>query len=252
VAPNDLGDRIRVVVTATNPDGTAAAASASTTGIAPAPVAVTPAPSPTTTSPSKPPAPPSHPTAPSAKALPSLSSAADGVGAKVIVKPGVFAGAPLTRSTTRVMRCTHSCVAVGTPNAHSYKISSADAGAVLRVAETASSAAGSTTVWSVRSLGPITAAGAGYAVLGAGQAAVRGRGGHKLAVVLIRRRVLTVRRPRSSGRGPAHAWACPLSGARGGPPPPCTAVITLHNSGTLRLPSSAAGRVRVVVVVGRG
>jgi hypothetical protein len=246
VAPNDLGDRIRVVVTATNPDGTAAAASASTTGIAPAPVAVTPAPSNSTKSPA------TQPTAPSAKALPSLSGAADGVGAKVIVKPGVFAGAPLTRSTTRVMRCTHRCVAVGGRNARSYKISSADTGAVLRVAETASSAAGSTTVWSVRSIGPIISARAGFAVLGSGQAAVRGRGGDKLAVVLIRRRVLTIRRPRSSGRGPAHAWACPLAGALGGPPPPCSAVITLRTSGTLRLPSSAAGRVRVVVVEGRG
>jgi hypothetical protein len=184
--------------------------------------------------------------------LPSLSGAGDGFGAKVTVTPGVFAGAPLTRSTTRVMRCTHNCVAVGAPNARSYQISSADAGAVLRVAETASSAAGSTTVWSVRSVGPIISAGAGFAVLGSGQAAVRGRGGRKLAVVTVHRRALTIHRPHSrGGTAPARAWACPIAAFPGGPPPRCSAVITLRGSGTLHLPA-AAGKVRVVVVVRRG
>ncbi len=46
VAPNDLGDTIRVIVTATNPDGTAAVISPPTAAIAPAPPApVAPAPS---------------------------------------------------------------------------------------------------------------------------------------------------------------------------------------------------------------
>ncbi|MGZ4233015.1 MAG: hypothetical protein ACXVUE_19120 [Solirubrobacteraceae bacterium] len=245
VAPNDLGDRIRVVVTATNPDGTAAVASASTTGIAPAPVAVARPPSTTTTTP--PPA--SQAPTPSARALPSLSGGGDSVGAKVTVTRGVFAGAPVTRSITRVMRCTHRCVAVGAPNARTYKISSADAGAVLRVTETASSAAGSITVWAVRSVGPITSVRAGFAVLGMGKATLRGRGGRTLAVVVRHGSVLSIRRPRSSGR--ARAWACPIAAVPGGPPPRCSAVTGLLGSGKLRLPSGAGGRVRVVVVATR-
>ena len=247
VAPNDLGDTIRVIVTATNPDGTAAVTSSPTTAIAPArAVVVAPAPSsPTASAPAPPPA------APSAKSLPSLSGGGDGFGAKVTVKPGVFAGAPVTRSVTRVMRCTHNCVAVGAPNAHSYKISAADAGAVLRVVETVSSAAGSTTAWSARSVGPITSATAGFAVLGSGQAAVRGRGGRALATAMLHRGTLTIHRSRSSGQAPAHAWACPVAGVPGGAPPRCSVVITLRRSRSLRLPSVFGGRVRVVVVVGR-
>ena len=244
IAPNDLGDRIRVVVTAANPDGTAAAASASTTGIAPAPVASAPS---TTTTPT--PAPASQATTPSAKALPSLSGGGGNVGAKVTVKPGVFAGARVTRSVLRVMRCTHSCVAVGPPNARTYKISVADSGAVLRVTETASGAAGSTTVWSARSVGPITSVRAGFAVLGTGKATLRGRGGRTLAVVVRHGSVLSIRRPRSSGR--ARAWACPIAAAAGGPPPRCSAVIGLLGRGKLRLPSDAGGRVRVVLVATR-
>jgi hypothetical protein len=247
VAPNDLGDRIRVIVTATNPDGTAAVTSPPTAAIAAAPpVVVAPAPTPTAPAP----APASQATAPSAKSLPSLSGGG-GVGAEVTVRRGVFAGAPVTRSVTRVMRCTHSCLAVGAPNARSYKISAADAGAVLRVIETASSASGSTTVWSARSVGPITSSSAGFAVLSSGQAAVRGRGGRALASAMLHRRVLTIHRSRSSGRAPARAWACPVAGVTGGAPPRCTAVVTLRGSETLHLPSAFGGRVRVVVVVGR-
>lgn len=247
VSPNDLGDTIRVVVTATNPDGTASGTSPPTAAIAPAP----PAPAPS--NPSAPaPAPASHATAPSATSLPSLSGGGDGFGAKVTVKRGVFTGAPVIRSLTRVMRCTHSCTAVGAPNARTYKISSADAGAVLRVIETASSVSGSTTVWSARSVGPVTSANAGFAVLGSGRATVRGRGGRALAIAIVRGRALTIHRSRSGGRAPARAWACPVAGVTGAAPPPCTTVITLRGSGTLHLPSAVRGRVRVVVVAARG
>ena len=245
VAPNDLGDTIRVIVTATNPDGTAAVTSPPTAAIAAAPaVVVAPAPRPAA------PAPASQATAPSAKSLPSLSGGG-GVGTKVTVRRGVFAGAPVTRSVTRVMRCTHNCVAVGAPNAHSYKISAADAGAALRVIETASSASGSTTVWSAGSVGPITSAHAGFAVLSSGQATVRGRGGRALAIAMLHRRVITIHRSRASGPAPARAWACPVEGITGGAPPRCTHVITLRGSGTLHLRSAFSGRMRVVVVVGR-
>ena len=247
VAPNDLGDTIRVIVTATNPDGTAAVTSPPTAAIAPAPPApVAPAPSSATAS-----APAPQATAPSAKSLPSLSGGG-GFGANVTVTRGVFAGAPVTRSVTRVMRCTHSCTAVGAPNARTYKISPADAGAVLRVIESASSASGSTTVWSARSVGPVTSANAGFAVLGSGHAAVRGRGGRALAVAILHGRVLSIHRPRSRGRAPARAWACPVAGVTGGAPPSCMAVITVRGSRTLRLPSTFRGRVRVVVVAARG
>ena len=61
-----------------------------------------------------------------------------GVSAQSLTVTGsVFAGAPVTGAVTRVMRCTHKCVAVGAPNTRTYKIRAADAGAVLRITETA-------------------------------------------------------------------------------------------------------------------
>ncbi|MGZ4330960.1 MAG: hypothetical protein ACXVXL_23510 [Solirubrobacteraceae bacterium] len=262
VSPNDLGDTIRVIVTAINPDGTAAVASAPTAGIAQAPPVVA-----TSAPPSANPHPPAaQRKAPTSMSLPSLSASRSVVGAKVIVKRGVFGGATVTRTVTRVMRCTHSCVAVGAPNARTYKISARDVGAVLRVFETASSGAASTTVWSARSVGPIRSSNAGFAVIRSGQATVRAAAARTLAVVRattpavvgaragtgVRARQLEIRRSGSARGTPARAWACPIAGVPGGPPPRCSAVITLRGSGTLRLPNGAGGTVRVVVVVGRG
>jgi hypothetical protein len=244
-APNDLGDTIRVIVTATNPDGTAAVTSPPTDAIAPAPPA---APAPPPARPTAP-SPAPRATPPTAMSLPSLLGGG-GVGSRVTVRRGVFAGARVTGSVTRLMRCTYNCTAVGAPNARTYKISAADAGAVFRVIETASSPSGSTTVWSARSVGPITSTNAGFAVLGSGRAAVRGRGGRRLAIATRGRRVLTIHRAQPGGR--ARAWACPVAGVAGGAPPRCTAAIALRGSGTLRLPSSFGGRVRVVVVAARG
>ena len=250
VSPNDLGDRIRVIVTATNPDGTAAVTSQPTATIAPAPV-VAVAPAPTPTAPAPTPAPP----VPGDRAQREVAACAcrrSGWGRRQADgQERVFAGAPVTRAVIRVMRCTHNCVAVGAPNARTYKISAADAGAVLRVTETASSAAGSTTVWSARPVGPITSRNVGFAVLGSGRAAVRARGGKTLAFATLRGHLLTLRRSRAGRQARARAWACPVAGATGGPPPRCSAVIGLRGSGTLRLPAGFAGLVRVVIVIAR-
>jgi hypothetical protein len=127
-----------------------------------------------------------------------------------------------------------------------------DAGAVLRVAETVSSRGVSTTFWSSRSVGPIRSAHAGFAVFGSGRVAVRSARGLTLAVVRTYERELKIRRVGSGATTLARTWACPVTLTSGGPPPRCSAVITLRVTGTLRLPSAAGGKVRVVVVLSRG
>jgi hypothetical protein len=60
-------------------------------------------------------------------------------------------------------------------------------------------------------------------------------------------RTVAVRRARGV-RGALKAWACPVSSALGGPPPPCSHAVVLGSGATLRLPSGTTGKVRVVVV----
>jgi hypothetical protein len=48
-------------------------------------------------------------------------------------------------------------------------------------------------------------------------------------------------------KGKLVAWACPATIGAGATPPPCSAKVTLRKSASLNLPSSTAGKVRVVV-----
>jgi hypothetical protein len=247
VSPVDLGDTIRVIITASNVDGSATATSPPTGSIAAAPavagrqggsapVAVVP-----------------HST-PGAMVLPELSGRAS-VGADVSIKRGAFSGAPVSNAVLRVMRCTQTCVAVGARNARRYKISAADIGAVLRVMETAPNRGGSNTIWSGSSIGPVTSASAGFAIVGAGRATVRAANGHPLALASVasaaaaRAHHLDVKLLHVRSR--VRAWACPVTSPPGRAPPRCSPAITFTGSGTLRLPAGAGGKLRVVVVSSR-
>jgi hypothetical protein len=256
-APNDLGDTIRVIVTVSNVDGSATATSAATGSIAAAPVATS------RQGGSAPVAAGPHGAAgqhgaPSATALPEVSGRAS-VGSNLSIKSGAFSGAPASSAVVRVMRCMQTCVAVGARNARSYKISAGDIGAVLRVTETASNGGGSNTVWSGSSIGPVTSASAGYAIVGSGHATVRAGNGRTLALASVSSAASARAHHSAHGpevklrnaRGRVRAWACPVSSARGGAPPRCSPAITFTGSGTLRLPAGAGGKLRVVVVSSR-
>jgi len=162
------------------------------------------------------------------------------------------------------MRCTNVCVAVGTANAGWYTITGADLGSILRVQETASNSGGSTVLWTATYVGPVTSAAAGFALVGHRQAAVLNADGVALATAQVKAmsvaadahiaavggRVLKLHRA-PGVKGPLHAWACPASVPAGGPPPPCTAAVKVRRNGTLQLPATMTGKVRVIVVRGR-
>jgi hypothetical protein len=49
-------------------------------------------------------------------------------------------------------------------------------------------------------------------------------------------------------KGKVTAWVCQVAGKLGGPPPRCTARISLGARASILLPASMPGAVRVVVV----
>jgi hypothetical protein len=252
VSPTDLGDTIRVIVTTSNVDGSATATSAPTGSIAAAPPVVA-----GRQGGSAPVAVGPH-TAPGATVLPELSGRAS-VGANVTIKSGAISGASAGNSVVRVMRCTQTCVAVGARNARRYKISDADIGAVLRVMQTASNGGGSNTLWSGSSIGPVTSASAGFAIVGSGRATIRAANGHSLALASVASAASARAHHAAHGlevklrhaRGRVRAWACPVTSSRGGAPPRCSPAITFTGTGTLRLPAGVGGKLRVVVVSDR-
>jgi len=210
------------------------------------------------------------PAAPRWKTLPMMSGDPGEVGDTITVTPGTWSGPAVSTDTVTMMRCTRACVAVGTANAASYLITSADVGAILRVQETASNAGGSTVVWTTRYVGPVTSVAAGFAVVGIKGATVLNADGAPLAVAQIDPTSVaaeasaasvagvaavaarTVKLRRAPGvRGALHAWACPLVVPTASRPLPCTAAVVVHEKATLRLPESMVGKVRVVVVRGK-
>ena len=52
--------------------------------------------------------------------------------------------------------------------------------------------------------------------------------------------------------GRLTAWACPAALGTGPAPPRCSRKVSLRRTATLRLPASATGALRVVVVKRRG
>ena len=232
----DVGDTLVAVVTATNIDGSRSVVSA------PSPVVL--------------------PLAPRWLTLPAVSSDPGRVGDVLGLTRATWAGPALTGDVTQWMRCTNVCSAIGPPDASSYTIAANDVGAVIRVRETASNAVGSTSAWSTNYIGPVTSAASAAVVLGSGaRALLRSARGAVLASAQLtalaaatansgRRspaRIVELTRARSV-HGTLQAWACPLAGKRGGPPPACSARASLRSAAIMRLPVGAAGRVRVVVI----
>jgi hypothetical protein len=137
VDTTDGGDYLRVVVTATNAYGGSSATSAAF-GPVPATFMST-----------------VRLSGPRWTLRPRISAGPARVGKTLTITPARWASGPLRGKVTRLMRCTKRCVPVGQPNLRHYRITRADVGAVLRVRATASTAAGSTVVWSARSVRPV-------------------------------------------------------------------------------------------------
>ncbi|MHB1834928.1 MAG: hypothetical protein ACYCXW_08175, partial [Solirubrobacteraceae bacterium] len=250
----DVGSTLRVVVTATDVDGSTQATSQASDVVLPA--------------------------APRWTTLPVLATTGGAVGDTITITPGVWGGPAVTSDSIQVMRCTSACVSVASGT--SYTIQNADVGAILRVRETASNAGGGTVVWSALYVGPVGSAGSGSVVMLAGRAIVRGDTGTVLAIAQVsanasastdvvtrhrgggagarsrreaRRparaslRTVTVRRAPNL-RGVLRVWVCPVAApGRGQAPPACTRQLKLRGrSLKIALPAAMTGRVRVVVV----
>jgi hypothetical protein len=163
-----------------------------------------------------------------------------------------------------VMRCTNTCVPTGPSNARRYTIKAADVGSVLWVKETATNGAGTATVWSAASVGPVRSASSAAAVVSGRQTALRNSRGATLAFATVSppapngdfgglrsaSRIIGLRRARGVA-GPLWAWVCAVNGTTAGSPPKCTRRISVAARANLRLPASVTGTVRVVVRLGR-
>jgi hypothetical protein len=186
-----------------------------------------------------------------------LISGTGRVGATVTMTPGTWSGPVVTSDTTELMRCTNVCVPRTTDRTST--VADGDLGAILRVRETASNLGGETVVWSSRYVGPIVSAQAAAAVLTSAETPLRNAQGAKLALAKLSGATAHAAAAKAKGarvtlrraarvKGKLVAWACPAAIAAGATPPPCSAKVTLRRSATLKLPASAAGKVRVVVV----
>ncbi len=239
----DVGHTLVAVVTATNPDRAVPATSQPSAVVLPA--------------------------APRWKALPAISQDPGHVGDMLTITPGVWSGPSVTTDTVELMRCTNVCLSVPMAAGGTYTIITADTGAILRVRETATNAGGTTVVWSSAYVGPVSSITAGWAVVGAGQAAVRNVQGAVLAfaqvsgppaltadttglvhTLIARHRQVKLRRAKGV-TGTLRAWVCAVGSSRRAAPGACTRRITVHGSATLSLPASMTGRVRIVVVRSR-
>jgi len=191
---------------------------------------------------------------------PRISAGAGRVGATLTITPARWAGR-LRGKVTRVMRCTYICVTVGSANATRYTITPADVGSVLWVREIASSATGSTVVWSSGSVGPVASPSSAAVVISGGRTALRNSRGATLAFATIRSiaptgdaaparagsRTLALRRALGVS-GPVTAWVCKTARTSAGAPPKCTRRVSLKSRTTVSLPEWMRGAVRVVVV----
>jgi Polysaccharide lyase len=133
----DVSYTLRVIVTATNRNGSAAATSAQTAVVAPA----------ATAPPPPPPPPPSTNVPPSNETLPTVSGTAQ-QGQTLTASTGSWSGTtPMTYSYTW-QRCGAggaSCAPIAGATSASYVLAAADVGSTLRVSVTASNSAGSAT-----------------------------------------------------------------------------------------------------------
>jgi hypothetical protein len=236
---------VRVVQTATNPDGTVSATSAPSPVVKPALPAIT--------------------TPPKITGRPL-------VGVTVTATPGVWSAA--TEITTKVLqwwRCKPVCALIANGGATDYPITSADAGAILRLSETATGPGGTLMVWSPTWIGPVQSSTTGARTFSAGASGLVRAGGVAVASASVGRvagaagvaRAAAVKKPAASGsakagpvrvtlrrRGPASrklkAWACVTRPALDDRQP-CTKAVVLHARTVLKLTVAKGQRVLVVV-----
>jgi hypothetical protein len=132
----DVSYTLRVIVTATNRNGSAAAISAQTAVVTAA-----------STPPPPPPPPPSSPVPPSNTALPGISGTAQ-QGQALNASTGSWSGSTPMTYTYQWQRCNTSggaCASIAGATAASYALATADVGSTMRVSVTASNSAGSAT-----------------------------------------------------------------------------------------------------------
>ncbi|HEY4098390.1 MAG TPA: hypothetical protein VGM33_22890 [Baekduia sp.] len=237
---------LRVVQTATNPDGAVSATSAPSPVVKPALPAIT---------------------------TPAGILGRPLVGVTVTATPGVWSSA--TEITTKVLqwwRCKPVCVEIANGGATDYTITSADAGAILRVSETATGPGGTLMLWSPTWIGPVQSSTTGARTFSAGTSGLVRAGGVAVASASVGRvaaaasvaRAAAVRKkPAASGsakagpvrvtlwrRGPASrllkAWACVTRPALDDRQP-CTKAVALHARTVLKLTVAKGQRVLVVV-----
>jgi hypothetical protein len=244
----DARARLRVVQSATNPDGTVSAATPVTAPIVPA--------------------------KPGVMVAPRLTGVgrAD-VGKTITLTPGAWSGA--TEITSKVLefwRCNPRCTALSTGGAGSYVLTDADAGALIRGSETATGPGGTVVSWASAWIGPVhsaTAATSAFAARG-GTAVLRTSSGVALASATVGSSVggvaraaaasakvrdrtvrITLKRARRAPEGKLRAWAC-LAKVAGDEASPCTKAVSLGTRrATLRLKVAKGASVRVTVVRSR-
>jgi hypothetical protein len=243
----DARARLRVVQSATNPDGTVSAATPVTTAILPA--------------------------KPGLMVAPRLTGVgrAD-VGKTITLTPGSWNGT--TEITTKVLefwRCDPRCVALSTGGAGSYVLTDADAGALIRGSETATGPGGTVVAWASAWIGPVhsaTAATSSFAARG-GTAVLRTSTGVALASATVgssssgvaraaaaapirdRTVKITLKRVKRAPKGRLRAWACLAKPAAADTSPCTTAVVLGARRATLRLKVAKGAAVRVTVVRSR-
>jgi hypothetical protein len=237
----DARKRLRVMHTATNPDGSAG-------GPTPVTVAVVPA-------------------APGLMSAPRLAGVgrAD-VGKTVTLTPGSWSAATeITSKVLQFWRCAPRCVALSTGGAGTYTLDDADGGALIRGSVTATGPGGTLVAWASASIGPVhsaTTASSSFAARGGtatlrtstgvalASATVAPSAGARAAAAVARTRAvkITLRRAARAPKGRLRAWAC-LARPAATETAPCTRAIALGaRRATLRLKVARGAAVRVVVV----
>ncbi|WP_445150998.1 hypothetical protein [Baekduia sp. Peel2402] len=243
----DARKRLRVVQSATNPDGTVTAATPVTVPIVPA--------------------------KPGLMTTPRLTSTgrAD-VGKTITLTPGSWNGTTeITSKTLEFWRCNPRCVSLTTGGAGSYVLTNDDAGALIRGSETAVGPGGTIVAWASAWVGPVhspTVASSSFAARG-GTEVLRTSSGMALASATVAAstggvaraaaagsgtRDRTVRvsltRAKKAPKGKLRAWACLVKPAAD-ETTPCSKAITLTRRATLKLKVAKGARVQVTVVRAR-
>jgi hypothetical protein len=235
----DARKRLRVVQSATNPDGTVSAATPVTTAIVPA--------------------------KPGLMVAPRLSSSgrAD-VGKTITLTPGSWnATTEITSKVLEFWRCNPRCVSLTTGGAGSYVLAEADAGALIRASETAVGPGGTIVAWASAWVGPVRSANAASSAFAArgGTEVLRTAGGVALASATVgsstgvaraavardRTVKIALTRAKKAPKGRLRAWAC-LAKPAAGETAPCTKAVTLTRRATLRLKVAKGAKVQVTVV----